>query len=166
MCLFLASREYTVAGIGISPFSSGSALWYFVAAVSVFAAVVGLFGMVSALSANRRMVKTFEAFYVLSLMTQFALVAWLVIYFKSRQSDFDSVCNASKDGLFSMPLVPSFASDWSCQKLFMAAVLTMGIGGLIWIAVNVSSWFFNLLFLPCRDGLFLFRQKSTHLMSM
>ncbi|KAG0022619.1 hypothetical protein BGZ82_010962 [Podila clonocystis] len=82
------------------------------------------------------MVKAFEAFYVLSLMTQFALVAWSLIYFKSRQSDFDNVCNGSKTAGFSMPLVPSFASDWSCQKLFTAAVLTMGIGGLIWIAIN------------------------------
>ncbi|KFH71091.1 hypothetical protein MVEG_03937 [Podila verticillata NRRL 6337] len=130
----LPSQDYTIAGMSIAPFSS--ALWYFVAAVSVFAAVVGLGGMVAALSANRRMVKAFEAFYVLSLMTQFALVAWLLIYFKGRQSDFDNVCNASKSGLYSMPLVPSFASDWSCQKLFMAAVLTMGIGGVIWIAFN------------------------------
>ncbi|KAF9382037.1 hypothetical protein CPB97_007380 [Podila verticillata] len=130
----LPSQDFTIAGMSIAPFSS--ALWYFVAAVSVFAAVVGLCGMVAALSANRRMVKAFEAFYVLSLMTQFALVAWLLIYFKGRQSDFDNVCNASKNGLYSMPLVPSFASDWSCQKLFMAAVLTMGIGGLIWIAFN------------------------------
>ncbi|KAG0080024.1 hypothetical protein BGZ93_000153 [Podila epicladia] len=132
----LPSREYTIGGIAIPSFSSGLALWYYFAAVSVFAAAVGLFGMVSALAANRRMVKAFEAFYVLSLMTQFALVAWLLIYFKGRQSNFDDVCNASKDGLFSMPLVPSFASDWSCQKLFTAAVLTMGIGGLIWIAIN------------------------------
>lgn len=98
--------------------------------------------MVSALSANRRMVKAFEAFYVLSLMTQFALVAWLLIYFKSQQSTFDEVCSASKTGAISLPLVPSFASDWSCQKLFTAAVLTMGIGGLIWIAFNVSAWTF------------------------
>ncbi|KAG0337883.1 hypothetical protein BG004_007453 [Podila humilis] len=132
----LPERSYDVAGMSVAPFSSGQALWYYTAAVCVFASVVGLFGMLAAMFANRRMVKAFEAFYVLSLMTQFALVAWMLIFFKSRQSDFDLACNASKDGLFTMPLVPSLASDWSCQKLFTAGVLTLGIGGLLWIAIN------------------------------
>ncbi|KAF9118640.1 hypothetical protein BGW39_000981 [Mortierella sp. 14UC] len=122
-------------GISLTPLTSGQALWYYVAAVSVLAAAVGVLGMVSALLANRRMVKTFEAFYVLSLLTQFALTAWALIWCKRNQSQFDTICNASKSGLVSLPL-PSFMNDWTCQKIFMALILTIGIGGLVWIFFN------------------------------
>ncbi|KAK3809956.1 MAG: hypothetical protein J3Q66DRAFT_61509 [Benniella sp.] len=119
----------------MKPLSSGGPLWYYAAAVSVLAAAVGLFGMISALSANRRLVKAFEAFYVLSLLTQFGLVIWALIWCKQKQTAFDQVCTASKEGLYDLP-VPAFASDWSCQKIFTAGILTIGIGGIIWIGFN------------------------------
>ncbi|KAG0277028.1 hypothetical protein BGZ95_006651 [Linnemannia exigua] len=119
----------------LTPLTSGQALWYYVAAVSVLAAAVGLLGMISALMASRRMVKTFEAFYVLSLLTQFALTAWALIWCKQNQSQFDTICSASKSGLVSLPL-PSFMNDWTCQKIFMTLILTIGIGGLVWIFFN------------------------------
>ncbi|KAG0297828.1 hypothetical protein BGZ97_004216 [Linnemannia gamsii] len=131
----LPQRTFTFEGVSVTPLTSGQALWYYVAAVSVLAAAVGLLGMVSALVANRRMVKTFEAFYVLSLLTQFALTAWALVWCKQNQSQFDTICNANKSGLVSLPL-PSFMNDWTCQKIFMAIILTIGIGGLIWIFFN------------------------------
>ncbi|KAG0369843.1 hypothetical protein BGZ54_008671 [Gamsiella multidivaricata] len=131
----LPKRAISVGGISVSPLASGQALWYYVAAVSVLAAAVGLFGMVSALAASRRFVKAFEAFYVLSLMTQFALIIWALIWCKQNQTQFDTVCTASKDGNVDIPL-PGFVSDWSCQKIFTAGILTIGVGGIIWIAFN------------------------------
>ncbi|KAF9907937.1 hypothetical protein EC991_010376 [Linnemannia zychae] len=130
--LFFTNQDLRTS---LTPLTSGQALWYYVAAVSVLAAAVGLLGMISALLANRRMVKTFEAFYVLSLLTQFALTAWGLIWCKQNQTQFDTICNASKSGLVSLPL-PSFMNDWTCQKIFMALILTIGIGGLIWIFFN------------------------------
>lgn len=121
----------------MKPLSSGGPLWYYTAAVCVLAAAVGVFGMISALSANRRFVKAFEAFYVLSLLTQFGLVIWALIWCKQNQSAFDQVCTASKEGVYDLP-VPGFASDWTCQKIFMAGILTIGIGGILWIGFNVS----------------------------
>lgn len=109
--------------------------------MSVLAAVVGLFGMISALSANRRLVKAFEAFYVLSLLTQFALIVWALIWCKQNQIPYDTVCNASKDGLVQLP-VPWFASEWPCEKIFKAGILTIGVGGIIWLGFNVSKLFF------------------------
>lgn len=131
----LPKRSFEVAGITLSPFTSGQPLWYFFAAVNVLAAVVGLFGMVSALSANRRMVKAFEAFYVLSLLTQCGLIAWSLIYCKQRQTDFDTACNASKDNLIQLP-IPGFASDWDCQKTFTMIIVTIAVGGVLWILFN------------------------------
>ncbi|KAF9141644.1 hypothetical protein BG015_001219 [Linnemannia schmuckeri] len=125
----------SVLGVSVTPLTSGQALWYYAAAVSVLAAAVGLLGMLSALFANRRMVKTFEAFYVLSLLTQFALTAWALIWCKQNQTQFDTICSANKSGLVSLPL-PSFMNDWTCQRIFMAIILTIGIGGLIWIFFN------------------------------
>ncbi|KAG0374289.1 hypothetical protein BGX24_010581 [Mortierella sp. AD032] len=130
--LFFTNRDLRVS---LTPLTSGQALWYYVAAVSVLATAVGLLGMVSALIAHRRMVKTFEAFYVLSLLTQFALTAWALVWCKQNQSQFDTICSASKSGLVSLPL-PSFMNDWTCQKIFMALILTIGIGGLVWIFFN------------------------------
>ncbi|KAF9961909.1 hypothetical protein BGZ72_001016 [Mortierella alpina] len=131
----LPKRSFEVAGITLAPFTSGQALWYFFAAVSVLAAVVGLFGMVSALSANRRMVKAFEAFYVLSLLTQCGLIAWSLIYCKQRQTDFDTACNASKENLIQLP-IPGFASSWDCQKTFTIVIVTIAVGGVLWILFN------------------------------
>ncbi|KAK3810609.1 MAG: hypothetical protein JOS17DRAFT_502508 [Linnemannia elongata] len=131
----LPQRTYTFEGVSMTPLTSGQALWYYAAAVSVLAAAVGLLGMLSALLANRRMVKTFEAFYVLSLLTQFALTAWALIWCKQNQGQFDTICTANKSGLVSLPL-PSFMNDWDCQKIFMAIILTIGIGGLVWIFFN------------------------------
>ncbi|KAF9930328.1 hypothetical protein BGZ65_005410 [Modicella reniformis] len=90
---------------------------------------------VGTLSANRRFVKAFEAFYVLSLLTQFAFIVWALIWCKQNQTPFDTVCNAYKDGLVDLP-VPGFASDWSCQKIFTAGILTIGVGGIIWLGFN------------------------------
>ncbi|KAG0198245.1 hypothetical protein BGX28_008310 [Mortierella sp. GBA30] len=129
------NRTYTIGGITLTPFTSGQPLWYYVAAVSVLAAAVGVFGMFSALAANRRLVKAFEAFYVLSLLTQFGLIAWALIWCKQRQTDFDTVCSASKDGLVRLP-VPWFASSWDCQKIFTVAMITIAVGGVIWIGFN------------------------------
>ncbi|KAG0062291.1 hypothetical protein BGZ90_003166 [Linnemannia elongata] len=131
----LPQRTYTFEGVSVTPLTSGQALWYYFAAVSVLAAAVGLLGMLSALLANRRMVKTFEAFYVLSLLTQFALTAWALIWCKQNQSQFDTICTANKSGFVSLPL-PSFVNDWDCQKIFMAIILTIGIGGVVWIFFN------------------------------
>ncbi|KAF9931948.1 hypothetical protein FBU30_009243 [Linnemannia zychae] len=131
----LPQRTYTFEGVSMTPLTSGQALWYYVAAVSLLAAAVGVLGMFSALLANRRMVKTFEAFYVLSLLTQFALTAWALIWCKQNQNQFDTICTASKSGLVTLPL-PWFMNDWSCQKIFMAIILTIGIGGLVWIFFN------------------------------
>src|SRR5690554_6515957 len=94
--------------------------------------------MISALAANRRMVKAFEAFYVLSLLTQFALVAWALIWFKQEQTDFTLVCDASKEGQIKLP-IPGFATEWSCRKIFTATTLTIAIGSIIWITFNVSA---------------------------
>ncbi|KAG0305389.1 hypothetical protein BGZ98_004223 [Dissophora globulifera] len=125
----------TVPGQTLPPLQSGQTLWYYVAAVSVMAAAVGLFGMISALLASRRLVKAFEAFYVLSLMTQFALIIWALIWCKQNQTNFDTICTASKDGLVNLP-IPGFASSWSCQRIFMGGILTLGIGGAVWISFN------------------------------
>ncbi|KAG0212030.1 hypothetical protein BGX33_003917 [Mortierella sp. NVP41] len=131
----LPKRTFTFEGVSVTPLESGQALWYYVAAVSVLAAAVGAFGMFSALMANRRAVKTFEAFYVLSLLTQFALTAWALVWCKQNQTHFDTICNASKSGLVRLPL-PWFADDWTCQKIFTAAIITIGVGGVIWIGIN------------------------------
>ncbi|KAF9182868.1 hypothetical protein BGZ51_004383 [Haplosporangium sp. Z 767] len=131
----LPKQSITVGGVELTPLTSSGPLWYYVAAVSVLAAVVGVFGMISALAANRRMVKAFEAFYVLSLLTQFALVAWALIWCRQKQTDFTLVCDASKEGQISLP-IPGFASEWSCRKLFTATILTIAIGSVIWITFN------------------------------
>ncbi|KAF9584754.1 hypothetical protein BGW38_005297 [Lunasporangiospora selenospora] len=123
-------------GTTIAPLSSGQPLWYYTAAVSVLAAAVGVFGMLSALLANRLAVKAFEAFYVLSLLTQLALIIWALIWFKQNQTQWDTGCSAAKTYNVNLSFIPSFASDWSCQKLFMAIVLTVAIGGVIWVGFN------------------------------
>ncbi|KAF9114219.1 hypothetical protein BGX27_011421 [Mortierella sp. AM989] len=131
----LPNRSIEVGGMSIQPLTSSQSLWYYVAAVSVLAAAAGLFGMFSALSANRRAVKAFEAFYFFSLMTQLALIIWGLIWCKQNQREFDTICNASKDGQVDLP-IPGFTSSWTCQKIYMAGILTIGIGGIIWVAFN------------------------------
>ncbi|KAF9348798.1 hypothetical protein BGX26_012820 [Mortierella sp. AD094] len=131
----LPNRTITVGNISLQPLASGQAIWYYVAAVSVLAAAVGLFGIIAALSANRRTVKAFEALYFFSLMTQLALIIWGLIWCKQNQTEFDTMCNASKDGQVDLP-IPNFATSWTCQKIYMAGILTIGIGGVIWVAFN------------------------------
>ncbi|KAI1319345.1 hypothetical protein EDD11_004211 [Mortierella claussenii] len=92
--------------------------------------------MIAALSANRRAVKAFEAFYFLSLVTQFAFVVWALIWCKSNQSNFDTVCNASKGGQVELP-IPGFASSWTCDRIFMVGMLTLGVGTIVWVIFNV-----------------------------
>ena len=123
----------------MTPFTSANAIWYFLAAVSILAAAVGLFGMGTALAANRPAVKAFEAFYVLSLLTQFALIVWALIWCKQNQPDFDLVCNASQSGEINIGFIPSFASSWSCQKIFTVGIIVLGVGGFVWLALNVSA---------------------------
>ncbi|KAF9437402.1 hypothetical protein BGZ76_000875 [Entomortierella beljakovae] len=131
----LANRSIDVGGSSMQPLSSGHVLWYYVAAVSVLAAAVGLFGMISALAANRRAVKAFEAFYFLALMTQLALIIWALIWCKQNQTEFDVICNASKDGQVQLP-IPGFADNWTCQKIYMAGIITIGVGGILWVGFN------------------------------
>ncbi|KAF8936218.1 hypothetical protein EDD21DRAFT_99097 [Dissophora ornata] len=131
----LPKRTITVDGQTMSPLTSSQTLWYYMVAVSVLAAAVGVFGMLSALFANRRAVKAFEAFYVLSLLTQLGLVIWASIWCKQNQDNFDTVCAASKAGLVDLP-IPGFASGWSCQQTFTAGILTLAIGGMFWICFN------------------------------
>ncbi|KAF9209726.1 hypothetical protein BGZ49_001796 [Haplosporangium sp. Z 27] len=121
--------------VSLQPLSSGQTMWYYLAAVSVFAAAVGLFGMIAALSANRKAVKAFEALYFFSLMTQFALIIWGLVWCTRNQSEFDTICNASKNGEVNLP-IPGFASNWTCQKIYLAGILTISIGGVVWVAFN------------------------------
>ncbi|KAG0052389.1 hypothetical protein BGZ83_002683, partial [Gryganskiella cystojenkinii] len=130
------NETVSVGGVVLTPFTSAHAIWYFVAAVSVLAAVVGLFGMASALAANRTFVKTFEAFYVLSLFTQFALIIWALVWCKQNQSQFDLVCTASQSGQLEISWIPNFASSWSCQKIYTIAMVVLGVGGCIWLSFN------------------------------
>ncbi|KAF9172952.1 hypothetical protein BGX20_004486 [Mortierella sp. AD010] len=131
----LPNRTINIEDVTLEPLASGKAIWYYVAAVSVFAAAVGLFGIIAALTANRRTVKAFEALYFFSLISQLALIIWGLIWCKQNQTEFDTMCDASKNGLVDLP-IPSFASSWTCQKIYMAGMLTIGIGGFIWIAFN------------------------------
>lgn len=136
---FLRFFLRTTIGIQTTPFSSAQAIWYFVAAVSVLAAAVGLFGMGSALAANRSIVKAFEAFYVLSLLTQFALLVWALIWCKQNQTQFDTVCTASQAGQIDSKFIPGFVSDWSCQKIYTVGIIVLGVGGAVWLTFNVSN---------------------------
>ncbi|KAG0241941.1 hypothetical protein BGW41_005106 [Actinomortierella wolfii] len=128
----LPDRTFEFSGVSIQPFTTGKPLWYYFAAVSVLGAATGVFGMFSALLANRRMVKAFEAFYVLTLLTHAALIAWTLIWFRQRQSDYDLACTNAR----SMLWLPSFADDWSCATIYRAIAITIGVGGLIWFLFN------------------------------
>ncbi|GJJ69747.1 hypothetical protein EMPS_02095 [Entomortierella parvispora] len=130
------NETITVEGIQLTPFSSAHAIWFFVAAVSIIAAAVGLFGMGTALAANRPAVKAFEAFYVLSLLTQFALIVWALIWCKQNQSQWDVVCSASQAGLIDTTFIPGFASGWSCQKIYTVGIIVLGVGGFVWLTFN------------------------------
>ncbi|KAG0254761.1 hypothetical protein DFQ27_006633 [Actinomortierella ambigua] len=118
--------------ISIQPFTTGKALWYFFAAVSVLGAATGVFGMLATLLANRRMVKAFEAFYVVTLLTHVALIAWALIWIRQRQSDFDMACTNARGMLW----LPAFADTWSCATIYRAIAITIGVGGLIWFLFN------------------------------
>ncbi|KAF9976469.1 hypothetical protein BGZ73_008537 [Actinomortierella ambigua] len=128
----LPDRTFTIGGLPIQPFTTGKPLWYYFAAVSVLGAATGVFGMIATLLANRRMVKAFEAFYVLTLLTHAALVAWALIWFRQRQADFDTACSNARD----MFWLPAFADSWSCAEIYRAIAITIGVGGLIWFLFN------------------------------
>ncbi|KAF9897098.1 hypothetical protein BX616_006188, partial [Lobosporangium transversale] len=132
----LPKRTFSVSGVTLSPLESGQILWYYFAGVSVLAAAVGLFGMFSALAANRKAVKAFEALYFLALMTQVAFVIWAMTWCRKNKSNFLTVCNASKDGLFDLP-APGFVSGWSCDNMFLALMLSLGFGNAIWLIFHI-----------------------------